>query len=94
MATRCTSCTTEVSAPANPNTWRKISALKPSEAPNDSTTVATSNSGDSTARSSNVSYLHRYFRTVRQAATVSNPWGIKNENYHGQGYICTGLRHP
>ncbi len=62
--------------------------------PQASTVVAVLLGPDSTARSSNVSYLHRYFRTVRQAATVSNPWGIRNENYHGQVYICTGLRHP
>jgi 4-amino-4-deoxy-L-arabinose transferase-like glycosyltransferase len=45
-------------------------------------------------RSGNVSQLHQYFRNVRQAATLSNPWGIKNEYYQGQVYICTGLRHP
>ena len=31
---------------------------------------------------------------MRQAATLSNPWGIKNEYYQGQVWICTGPRHP
>ncbi|HEX4258731.1 MAG TPA: glycosyltransferase family 39 protein [Streptosporangiaceae bacterium] len=58
------------------------------------TVIAVTLGPDSSSRSSNLSDLHRYFRTVRQAATLSNPWGIKNENYHGQVWICTGLRHP
>jgi hypothetical protein len=62
--------------------------------PHASTVVAVTLGPDSSSRSSNLSYLHQYFRTVRQAATLSNPWGIKNEYYQGQVWICTGLRHP
>jgi hypothetical protein len=46
------------------------------------------------SRAAHVADLHQYFRTVRQAATITNPWGIKNEYYQGQVYICTGLRQP
>jgi hypothetical protein len=62
--------------------------------PHATTVVAVTLGPDSSSRSSNLSYLHRYFRNVRQAATLSNPWGIKNEYYQGQVWICTGLRHP
>jgi len=44
--------------------------------------------------SENVSQLEQYFGTVRRAATLSNPWGIKNEYYQGQVYICSGPRKP
>ena len=56
--------------------------------------VAVTLGPDSSSAASNVSDLHRYFKNVRLAATMSNPRGIKNENYHGQIYICTGLRKP
>jgi 4-amino-4-deoxy-L-arabinose transferase-like glycosyltransferase len=62
--------------------------------PHATTVVAVTLGPGSSSRGSNLSYLHQYFRTVRQAATLSNPWGIKNEYYHGQVWICTGLRHP
>jgi Dolichyl-phosphate-mannose-protein mannosyltransferase len=62
--------------------------------PRATTVVAVTLGPDSSSRSSNLSYLHQYFRDVRQAATLSNPWGIKNEYYQGQVWICTGLRHP
>jgi hypothetical protein len=62
--------------------------------PHATTVVAVTLGPGSSSRSSNVSDLHQYFRTVRLAAVMSNPWGIKNENYQGQVYICTGLRHP
>ncbi|HEY2279896.1 MAG TPA: glycosyltransferase family 39 protein [Streptosporangiaceae bacterium] len=62
--------------------------------PHASTVVAVTLGPDSSSRSSNLSYLHRYFKNVKQAATLSNPWGIKNEYYQGQVWICTGLRHP
>jgi len=58
------------------------------------TVVAVTLGPDSSSRSSNLSYLHLYFRIVRQAATLSNPRGIKNEYYQGQVWICTRLRHP
>jgi hypothetical protein len=37
------------------------------------TVVAVTLGPDSSSRSSNLSYLHQYFRNVRQAATLSNP---------------------
>jgi dolichyl-phosphate-mannose-protein mannosyltransferase len=40
------------------------------------------------------SYLRQYFRNVRPVATLTNPWGIKNENFHGHVYICTSPRRP
>jgi 4-amino-4-deoxy-L-arabinose transferase-like glycosyltransferase len=39
-------------------------------------------------------YLRQYFRHVRVAATLNNPWGIKNENFHGHVFVCTGPRRP
>jgi hypothetical protein len=39
-------------------------------------------------------YLRQYFRNVRPVATLTNPWSIKNENFHGHVYICTGPRRP
>jgi 4-amino-4-deoxy-L-arabinose transferase-like glycosyltransferase len=62
--------------------------------PHATTVVAVTLGPDSSSRSSNLSYLQQYFKNVRQAATLSNPWGIKNEYYQGQVWICTGLRHP
>ena len=62
--------------------------------PHATTVVAVTLGPDNGSRSSHLSYLRQYFRNVRQAATLSNPWGIKNEYYQGQVWICTGLRHP
>jgi hypothetical protein len=39
-------------------------------------------------------YLRQFFTHVRVAATLSNPDGIHNQEWHGHVYVCTGLRHP
>jgi hypothetical protein len=38
--------------------------------------------------------LEQYFTTVRPAATLSNPYGLHNEEWGGHVYICTGPRQP
>jgi hypothetical protein len=62
--------------------------------PRATTVVAVMMGPADASRAAHVADLHQYFRTVRQAATITNPWGIKNEYYQGQVYICTGLRQP
>ena len=32
--------------------------------------------------------------SVRVAATLSNPYGIHNQEWGGHVYVCTGPRHP
>ena len=39
-------------------------------------------------------HLRQFFTHVRVAATLSNPYGIHNQEWDGHVYICTGLRHP
>jgi 4-amino-4-deoxy-L-arabinose transferase-like glycosyltransferase len=39
-------------------------------------------------------YLSRFFTSVKVAATLSNPYGLHNEEWGGHVYICTGPRHP
>ena len=39
-------------------------------------------------------YLRQFFTHVRVAATLSNSDGIRNQEWHGHVYVCTGLRHP
>jgi hypothetical protein len=39
-------------------------------------------------------YLRLYFTSVRVAATLSNPYGLHNQEWDGHVYICTGLRQP
>ncbi|MFH8342872.1 hypothetical protein [Streptomyces sp. AM6-12] len=39
-------------------------------------------------------HLLRYFRHVRVAATLSNPYGVHNVEWGGHVYVCTGPRHP
>ncbi len=39
-------------------------------------------------------YLGQFFTSVRVAATVSNPYGLHNQEWDGHVYICTGLRQP
>ena len=39
-------------------------------------------------------YLRQFFTPVRVAATLSNPYGIHNQEWGGHVYICTGLRQP
>jgi 4-amino-4-deoxy-L-arabinose transferase-like glycosyltransferase len=39
-------------------------------------------------------YLRQFFTHVRVAATLSNPYGIHNQEWDGHVYVCTGPRHP
>jgi hypothetical protein len=39
-------------------------------------------------------YLRLYFTSVRVAATLSNPYGLHNQEWGGHIYICTGPRQP
>jgi 4-amino-4-deoxy-L-arabinose transferase-like glycosyltransferase len=39
-------------------------------------------------------YLRQFFTSVRLAATLSNPYGIRNQEWGGHVYVCTGLRQP
>ena len=39
-------------------------------------------------------YLRQFFTAVRVAATLSNPYGIHNQEWGGHVYLCTGPRHP
>jgi len=39
-------------------------------------------------------YLSRFFTSVRVAATLSNPYGIRNQEWGGHVYVCTGPRQP
>jgi Dolichyl-phosphate-mannose-protein mannosyltransferase len=40
------------------------------------------------------SYLAQFFTRVRVAATLSNPYGLHNQQWDGHVYICTGPRQP
>jgi hypothetical protein len=37
-------------------------------------------------------YLSQFFTSVRVAATLSNPYGIHNQEWGGHVYVCTGPR--
>ena len=39
-------------------------------------------------------YLHQFFTSVRIVATLSNPYGIHNQERDGHVYLCTGPRRP
>lgn len=39
-------------------------------------------------------YLGRFFTSVRAVATLTNPYGVHNQEWHGHVYLCTGPRHP
>ena len=39
-------------------------------------------------------YLLRFFTFVRVAVTLSNPYGLHNQEWGGHVYICTGPRQP
>ncbi len=39
-------------------------------------------------------YLGQFFTSVRAVATLSNPYGLQNQEWHGHVYLCTGPRHP
>lgn len=39
-------------------------------------------------------YLRRFFTSVRAVATLSNPYGVHNIEWHGEVYLCTGPSQP
>jgi 4-amino-4-deoxy-L-arabinose transferase-like glycosyltransferase len=39
-------------------------------------------------------YLRKYFTGVREAATLTNPYGARNIEAGGHVYVCTGMREP
>ncbi|HUB42663.1 MAG TPA: glycosyltransferase family 39 protein [Streptosporangiaceae bacterium] len=39
-------------------------------------------------------YLSEFFTSVRAVATLSNPYGLHNQEWHGHVYLCTGPRYP
>jgi len=39
-------------------------------------------------------YLLQFFTSVQVAATLSNPYGLHNQQWGGHVYICTGPRQP
>lgn len=39
-------------------------------------------------------YLGRFFTSVRTVATLSDPDGMHNIEWHGHVYLCTGPREP
>jgi 4-amino-4-deoxy-L-arabinose transferase-like glycosyltransferase len=39
-------------------------------------------------------YLGQFFTSVRAVATLSNPYGVHNQEWGGHVYVCTGLRQP
>ncbi len=42
----------------------------------------------------NSAYLRQFFTGVRVVATLSNPYGIRNQEWDGHVYLCTGPRRP
>ena len=38
-------------------------------------------------------YLRQFFTRVRSAATLSNAYGVRNQEWGGHVYVCTGPRH-
>src|SRR5580692_4705437 len=39
-------------------------------------------------------YLRQFFTSVRVVATLSNPYGLHNQEWGGHIYVCTGPRQP
>jgi len=39
-------------------------------------------------------YLGQFFTSVRAVATLTNPYNLRNQEWHGHVYLCTGPRHP
>jgi hypothetical protein len=39
-------------------------------------------------------YLRQFFTSVRVAAALSNPYGVRNQEWGGHVYVCTGPRQP
>jgi len=54
----------------------------------DATTVVAVTEG------SRAAYLGQFFTSVRTVATLSNPYGLHNQEWHGHVYLCTGPRLP
>jgi hypothetical protein len=46
------------------------------------------------AAPADAAYLRRFFTSVRAVATLSNPYGVHNIEWHGEVYLCTGPRQP
>ncbi len=42
----------------------------------------------------NAADLAQFFTSVRAVATLSNPYGLHNQEWHGHVYLCTGPRRP
>jgi 4-amino-4-deoxy-L-arabinose transferase-like glycosyltransferase len=61
--------------------------------PVDATTVVTVVPGREDA-GFYLAYLHRFFIDIREAARISNPYGVDNIESGGHVYVCTGLRQP
>jgi hypothetical protein len=59
----------------------------------DATTVVAVTPGP-TAAPGYASYLSRFFTSVHEVATLSNPYGVHNTESGGHVYLCTGPRHP
>jgi 4-amino-4-deoxy-L-arabinose transferase-like glycosyltransferase len=38
-------------------------------------------------------YLSQFFTSVRAVSTLSNPYGLHNQEWHGHVYLCIGPRH-
>jgi hypothetical protein len=45
-------------------------------------------------RGGGTAYLRQFFTSVRAVATLSNPYGIRNQEFGGHVYLCTGPRRP
>jgi 4-amino-4-deoxy-L-arabinose transferase-like glycosyltransferase len=59
----------------------------------DATTVVAVAPGP-TAAPGYATYLSRFFTSVREVATLSNPYGVHNIESGGHVYLCTGPRQP
>ena len=60
--------------------------------PNATTVVAVA--PGPTAAPDYASYLSRFFTSVHEVATLSNPYSVHNIESGGHVYICTGPRQP
>lgn len=59
----------------------------------DATTVVAVAPGP-TAAPNYADYLNGFFTSVRESATISNPYNVHNIESGGHVYVCTGLRQP
>jgi hypothetical protein len=39
-------------------------------------------------------YLRQFFTSVRAAATLSNPYGVRDQEFGGHAYLCAGSCDP